>query len=289
MSDVLLCLQKSATKALMIEVQLAPKPGLVDRLDNGAHKDMNIFTFMESIFALQPYFYQYAYAGYYHQGSPRELFDKIRHIGQEAEKSMLDATNGINTHKGANFSFAIILSAIGNYLQKTKSSLKKIDKRRIRLYIQEMTHHLIEEDLKKSKNNTSLSNGEKLFLKYGITGIRGQAAMGYPDLFDYLLPYFYTHLPIKKESQLLRGLLFLMKNIEDSNLIHRGGITAWHTVQEEAQQISLIDDEKNFIESLTKYNKLLKNRYLSPGGSADILSLAIFWLIIEEQIILPLK
>ena len=47
--------------------------------------------------------------------------------------------------------------------------------------------------------------------------------------------------------------------------------------------------EKNFIESLTKYNKLLKNRYLSPGGSADILSLAIFWLIIEEQIILPLK
>ena len=288
MSDELLFLQQSAAKALFIEVQLAPKPGLVDRLDNGAHNDMHLFTFTESILALQPYFYQYALTGYQHQGTPRQLFDKIRQIGQKAEKAMLTATKGINTHKGANFSFALFLAAIGKTMQNLPATFNQFDQKQIRQYIQQMTQHLIEEDLQKKEIKKRSTNGEKLFIKYGITGIRGQAAAGYPDLFDQLLPFLNGQLPIKKESQLLRGLLFLMANIEDSNLIHRGGLAAWRTVQNEAAQISLIADETHFLASLSAYNQLLTKRYLSPGGAADVLALAIFWLIIEEKIILPL-
>lgn len=288
MSEQALYLQQSAAKALFIEVQLAPKPGLVDRFDNGAHQDMHLFTFTESILALQPYFYEYAHAGFTHQGSALELFDKVRHIGQKAEKAMLTATKGINTHKGANFSFALILAAVGKYLQNHTLPLNLADSQIIRQYIQQMTKHLMQTDFQKAKHKANLTNGERLFIEYGITGIRGQAATGYPDLFDHLLPFLRQYLPIKKESQLLRGLLFLMSTIEDSNLIHRGGLSAWKMVQEETTLIHLINDETQFINQLKQYNQSLIARHLSPGGAADLLSLAIFWLILEDKIILPL-
>ncbi|MDR2834545.1 MAG: triphosphoribosyl-dephospho-CoA synthase, partial [Streptococcaceae bacterium] len=91
-----------AQKALYYEVALTPKPGLVDRLDNGSHADMNFYTFIESIQALSPFFEQYVEAGFHHDGDLPDLFHKIRKIGVQAEKQMLVATNQINTHKGAN-------------------------------------------------------------------------------------------------------------------------------------------------------------------------------------------
>ena len=35
-------------KAILYEVSVTPKPGLVDRWDNGSHKDMDFFLYMSS-------------------------------------------------------------------------------------------------------------------------------------------------------------------------------------------------------------------------------------------------
>ena len=56
-------LAKVATDALLQEVNLAPKPGLVDPISVGAHKDMTKETFYQSIVALRPYLLAYAEAG----------------------------------------------------------------------------------------------------------------------------------------------------------------------------------------------------------------------------------
>ena len=40
------------------------------------------------------------------------------------------------------------------------------------------------------------------------------------------------------EERLLRGLIFLMSEIEDGNLLHRGGLSAWQTVKEESKKNS---------------------------------------------------
>lgn len=54
---------QAAVTSLQAEVQLAPKPGLVDPESNGAHRDMDVTTFAASIEALTPYFQQYFHAG----------------------------------------------------------------------------------------------------------------------------------------------------------------------------------------------------------------------------------
>lgn len=44
-----------AVRALLYEVTTTPKPGLVDRRNSGSHRDMDVFTFMDSAAALYPY------------------------------------------------------------------------------------------------------------------------------------------------------------------------------------------------------------------------------------------
>ncbi|MHA1366376.1 MAG: triphosphoribosyl-dephospho-CoA synthase, partial [Candidatus Heimdallarchaeota archaeon] len=43
------------TKAILLEVTCTPKPGLVDRKNSGAHRDMDIFTFMISSAVISQY------------------------------------------------------------------------------------------------------------------------------------------------------------------------------------------------------------------------------------------
>ena len=106
-------------KALFYEVNTSLKPGLVDRLHNGSHKDMRLSTFINSAYSLTDYFCQCAKEGLSCDCSKKELpllFQKLRGIGKQAEKNMLFATQGINTHKGIVFSGGILCAAIGYYI-----------------------------------------------------------------------------------------------------------------------------------------------------------------------------
>ena len=49
-------LSSLSMQALLYEVSATPKPGLVDRNNTGAHKDMDIFTFEASAVSLNHYF-----------------------------------------------------------------------------------------------------------------------------------------------------------------------------------------------------------------------------------------
>lgn len=105
----------SATTALLYEVSAAPKPGLVDRFNQGAHKDMDFFSFMASSAALSPYFHRCAEKGAEFaeacDSKPKLLFESLRPLGITAEKAMYEAAGGANTHKGLIFSIGIISAA----------------------------------------------------------------------------------------------------------------------------------------------------------------------------------
>ncbi|MGM0124754.1 triphosphoribosyl-dephospho-CoA synthase CitG [Enterococcus sp. AZ194] len=285
MTNFPLLLADYAEKALLYEVSLAPKPGLVDPLSTGAHSDMNIFTFLDSTVSLRTYFQQYAEAGFTHNGSAINLFQKLRTIGIKAEKAMLQATQQINAHKGANFSFAVILGASGWYLQQKEHSelpLTKVDIQHILSRTRQLTEHLLIEDFTDLESKETLTYGEKLYLDYGITGIRGEAAAGYPTLQDKLLPFLRNTLDLSTRDRLLRALVFLMSEIEDGNLLHRGGIDAWMKVKSESKKIHQASfTEKELLDELDHYDTLLTKRHLSPGGSADLLALGIYFAQLE--------
>lgn len=109
---------KIAVASLKKEVSLAPKPGLVDKYDTGAHDDMDYALFLKSADALYDYFYQTAMLSYQSKKPLPKLFKSVRKLGLAAENEMLAATNGINTHKGAIFSFGLMISAITYYLSQ---------------------------------------------------------------------------------------------------------------------------------------------------------------------------
>ena len=262
-------LAKVATDALLQEVNLAPKPGLVDPISTGAHQDMTKDTFYKSIDALRPYLLAYAKAGENHNGTPLDLFNELRALGKQAEDAMMAATNHINTHKGANFSFALVLGATAHTKGNIPEALH---------YCHLMTRHLIEVDFADLDQKEHLSYGEKLYVEHGITGLRGEAASGYPSLSKALDYYntLNTHTPRHRDLLLL---LYLMTFVEDGNLIHRGGIDAYKKVQQEAKL--LFDEaqtlsEEELVSKLEDYDNVLIERNLSPGGSADLLSLTFF-------------
>ncbi|WEM64885.1 triphosphoribosyl-dephospho-CoA synthase CitG [Streptococcus parauberis] len=287
----LLYFSQAASKALLYEVTLTPKPGLVDCANDGSHSDMTLATFIDSTAVLTAHFYRYIKIGFDNfRQDPQIIFNLLREEGIEAERSMFDATNGINTHKGVNFSFALILGATGAYLAQNpnknlKDSFTADDTRAICQLIVPMTSHLIANDLQNLAEKEQLTYGEKLYLNYGIKGPRGEAAEGYPSLTKNALPYLRNHANSTSDKRFLqlKLLLHLMTFVEDANLIHRGGIGALRTVQKEAKELK----DKNLAspdlcKQLSDYNDHLVQLHLSPGGSADLFALSLYFAFLEK-------
>lgn len=267
----------NALKSLLYEVSVTPKPGLVDPSSHGAHPDMTVFTFIDSSLSLEQYFYDCAVMGLnFSKTNLTQLFRDIRPLGIQAEKEMFLATKNINTHKGAIFSLGIVTAAVG-YLQR---SAKVLDPLLIRATIQAMLVNLMTTDFKNlaSKTAAELTAGERHFLKYGKSGIRGEAQAGFPVVFEYALPF------LKKSAgsineRLLDTLMTIAQNSEDSNLIKRAGnleILNW--MHEQVDHFfdlggSQTSAGKAF---LNRLDTVFSEKQLSLGGSADLLILTIF-------------
>lgn len=256
-----------AIKSLIYEVSMHPKPGLVDPIDSGSHKDMDYYTFIDSCFALRDGFTNYFTCGREHDGNLKELFDKIRLVGMDNERAMFEATVNINTHKGANFLYGIVIAAIA-YLDYP--SLEKLQEA-----IKEMTKGLVFRELTSLKEYHT--HGEKVYRDYGMDGIRGEVERGVPNVFDVALPI------LKEDSDLEHSMkLALIKLIainDDSNMLKRGGIEGLEFGKSLAKQsYTDLDDH------LKMMNEKFIKRNLSPGGSADLLALSIFLKMYDETI-----
>ena len=94
-----------ADRALRLELDTPGKPGLVGPDSCGAHKDMDYSTMRKGMAALRPFWPRMAMAG---------SAEQLRQLGIEAEKAMLNATGGVNTHRGAIFCLGLALNACGD-------------------------------------------------------------------------------------------------------------------------------------------------------------------------------
>lgn len=259
-----------AVRALLYEVCTTPKPGLVDRNNSGSHRDMNIFTFMDSACALYPYFEACTRIGIQTADLPApDTFLRLRPAGKKAEADMFAATKGINTHKGAVFSVGILCAALGRL---PRDQWKMPD--RILEECAAMTQGLTVSDFAGLTKENAVTAGQKLYLQYQITGIRGQMEAGLPAVRD-------AGLPVLKEG-LARGLdindagcaalLALITADTDTNMIARSDIGTYQKTAEHIKEL-LEKDPYPDRQVLEQLDREFIEKNLSPGGSADLLAI----------------
>lgn len=268
-----------AAKALLYEVCTTPKPGLVDRANNGSHLDMDVFTFLDSTAALLPYLRRCVRLGMENSDTDSDvLFPILRREGLRAERAMFAATKGVNTHKGAVFTMGTLCCAAGQ-LWCPEAPWAGTD--RILSQCASLYGPQAERDFAAMRAGGSESYGGKLYLEQGITGIRGELARGLPSVRDMALPALHKALDAGAglEQAGTAALLALIANVTDTNLIHRGGPEGQRWAAEAAGRISGPVPSAAELQAL---DRAMTERGLSPGGCADLLSAAYFLYFGEE-------
>lgn len=268
------------TQAILLEVSTHPKPGLVTRLSNGAHKDMSIFTFMMSSAVLSKAFNDLQDIGQAHRGTLAELFCKLRSYGVGAEAELLRVTKGVNTQRGILFAGGIV-SAVSGYAMNMGLSRDALLP-----MIKEMVAGLVARELK-NLDHAAMTAGEKLYYKYGITGIRGEVENGFPSVVNYGLPALEDAFDkgATINDALVHALISLMTVVEDSNVIWRTDYDTLLEVQRIAKNILSLGSvftEKGRM-AIAETERYFLQRRISPGGSADLLSVTITLYLLEHK------
>lgn len=262
-----------ATQALQAELDTTPKPGLVDKDNNGAHRDMDYALMQRSIDTLHPYFVKLALLGC---ADALPTHTSIRDIGIEAEKAMLSATNGVNTHKGALFSMGLAVVAAAHEERKTAADEEQILKERNGGEDVLVSLQTTIKALAASFPDTNGTHGSKAkLLSKGTTAIKGaldNAREGYEILFAEWLPFYIERRKEHDAHTLHKTLLRIMCDLDDTNVIYRTDLATAEEVKLEAR--ALLD---NFSKAALKnMDRHYTTRNISPGGAADMLSLTIF-------------
>lgn len=274
-----------AVRSLLYEVSATPKPGLVDRNNNGAHNDMDFFTFIDSSSVLGEAFYGCTMAGIKHQGNSETLLKTIRPIGIRGEERMFAITKDINTHKGLIFSLGIISAVIGYLYSRNPNRVWCAND--ICEQVRHMTKGLVERELTGKSFNKPSTYGEKLYVKYGVAGIRGEVASGFETVMSYGLPLLKELMESQIGSfndRLVQVLLHLMVHTEDSNILGRHNLEMLQKVQTRSKRIIELGGifSPEGIEAIKEFDQWCIEHWVSPGGSADLLAVTIMLYFIEK-------
>ena len=245
-----------ATDALRAELNTTPKPGLVDRNDNGAHKDMDLTLMGRSIDALQPYFVKLAMLGCQDVMPETEA---VRQIGIEAERAMLNSTGGVNTHRGALFSMGLATLA-ASWCMRHEG---KIDEKQLRNLMMQVAAGFAP---------TAGTHGNDAVNAHRVTGALDLAKAGYEQLFINWLPAYCGYLAADAATASHKLLLLIMSQLDDTNVIHRVGYEQAQQVKQEAR--TLLEDYSQ--SGMEQMNRAFIARNVSPGGSADMVALTLF-------------
>lgn len=239
-----------AADAMEREVRLTPKPGLVDARNHGAHSDMDLPLFLQSIHTLKPFLRRMAVLGL--AGAEAST---LQALGRQAEAAMLQTTGGVNTHKGALFSFSVLLAALGRSLTSGGSLFDHAADITAQLAPPHDTH------------------GSAVAAQYQAGGARAEALAGFPTA--------QKAAQVLSDSDPLTALAWLMAHTTDTNLYHRGGAAGAAFVRQQAADILLAAPQQRpaLMQAL---DDALIRRWLSPGGCADLLAVAFFLLRLKE-------
>ncbi len=255
-------LENICLDALKFEVMAWPKPGLVSPVDSGSHKDMHLGTFFSSIDALKGSFANLAQAG-----ASGQSFAVLQTFGIEAERKMLKATCGINTHRGAIFNLGLLVAATARRL--TDQSLSNLESGFV-------AAKLWGTDILTGREKLTFSHGNQVFKQFAVGGARMEAASGFPSVYNIGLPSLRRHFQSghDRETALIGTLMVLMEHLPDTNILWRGGVEGLDFVRNAAAKFNRSGGvaTTGWQKHMLAMHREFVSRNLSPGGSADLVA-----------------
>ena len=272
-----------AQRALIHEAASSPKPGLVTSIDRGAHHDMDFGSFVASALALGPFFKQAATIGTkLHREPPEECLEVLRSAGREAESSMEEATGGVNAHRGAIFSMGLAVAAVSRTVSLGEIPHGEAVAKAAGSFVagiveRELTPLLL-------RHEEPLSAGERLFVSMGVDGIRGEAERGFPSALVALSRLKSYPDPLSS-SAMCDALLSVLASGNDTNVLSRGGKERMIYLAEAAEEALRLgcmktSEGRRKVAAMERY---CLDNWVSPGGSADMLALAVFLVLVERE------
>lgn len=252
-------------QAMCYELLCHPCFGLVSPYTRGGHKDMDHYTFIDSLSVLNTYMIDFANATY-NAKDFMDHYEELIAIGKSCEKAMFEKTKRVNTHKGLIFVLGLLVASVA------KTIFLKEPLHQTYAYVQRFGRKKFDELISMDEVN---SNGERLWVELGVGGVRREAALGFP-----LVKEAVEYLDIEDRNSHVKTLMFLMSKCEDTTIIHRHGHRVLYEVQETMKEL-LQKNPSN--EELEIISQTYSDRRISPGGSADLLCGAFFMSFINKN------
>jgi triphosphoribosyl-dephospho-CoA synthase len=254
----------AAVGALLTEALLTPKPGLVDASGQHSHPDMNLALLAASAEALRDPLRECADAAR-SMSLGVDLRVRIGAIGRAGERRMLTTTGGVNTHRGA--LWALGLLAAGVAVAETTADAVAFAAHLAHLPDPARIIH-------------PLSHGEHARLRYGAAGAVGEAQDGFPHIVDHGLPMLRScrQRGESTDAAALNALMAIMASLEDTCVLHRGGLRCLDFVHRSAAGVLRSGGCATAAghRRLERFCRQTRRRGLSMGGSADLLAATLF-------------
>jgi triphosphoribosyl-dephospho-CoA synthase len=248
-------LAASLTLGALRELELTPKPGLVDGRDSGSHPDLSLAAMRASVALLPRYFDDIRRCRA--EGRPLAAFVQA---GIEAEQRMHQAIQA-NAHKGYIFLAGLALMAA----QDTGGSPERMPEA-LAAQARAFFAHF----------GATGSHGAQVRDRHGLGGIRAEALAGLPAVFQHGWPRYRELLesgwaPARAGFYLMA---LLMQRVEDTTAVTRCGLEGLERLRQDGARLQrLLERGLDPEPMLAGLNREYCQRGLTMGGVADCMAL----------------
>jgi triphosphoribosyl-dephospho-CoA synthase len=260
-----------AVEVLAAEAMLTPKPALVDGRGSGAHRDLDLPTMLKSASSLHGTFLNMAAAAAGREPD-QALREELARIGRSGERRMFSATGGSNAHRGAIWVLGLLVAA--RAIQGEASPRGEAGPRETAALAARIA--AFRDRYAPARD----SHGARACRRYGVTGARGEAVAGFPHVVEVGLPAMWAARAKGADETCARldALVTIMATLDDTCLLHRGGLAALQAAQRGARDTLMAGGSSSAAgrRALLRLDAELVRRNASPGGCADLLAACIF-------------
>jgi triphosphoribosyl-dephospho-CoA synthase len=259
-------LAHTASACLIDEARLSPKPGLVDSRGNGAHQDLNLALMERSAHSLQPTFHALAQQSW-QRPVDIALRETVGRLGREGEAQMMQATAGVNTHRGAIWAMGLLVSAAAmlggeGHSQAIAAAAAALAR------------------LPDGFAPKSFSKGLRASRRWQVPGAREEAQRGFPHITTLALPQLLRSRARGASEQQARldALMAIMTSLSDTCVLSRAGMSGLQSMQEGARAVLAAGGCASVAgrAALARLDAQMLAQNASPGGAADLLAATLF-------------